>query len=167
MDAFGESPGWRDGTVWGWSLVPRSSFHESGRAPDRHIGRPDLQVEGREVEPGLLTEVPGQSGEGRGSTGGEASASQERGPQGKGRNGIAAEVRGSGEVPASIFPPPPAGAAAETAGGGATAAEFANRRRARRGLRSCGSGGRSLDLVFRERGEQERERSGAEPSAVL
>lgn len=70
------------------------------RPSPRHIGRPDLRVGEREVEPGLLAEVPGQSrgveGGGWGSTGCEATERQERGPRGKGRNGIAAEVQGSG-----------------------------------------------------------------------
>lgn len=94
---------------------PRSSFHESGRAPDIsggqtcELGRERLSLDssrrcraGREAAPGVRLR------------------SERRGVP---REREAAEQL---QVQDSSFPPPPAGAAEETAGGGATAAEFAN-----------------------------------------
>lgn len=170
----------RNGHVWraagvegrrgvGTVSAPGAASTKAAEPQAPRAARPASGAE-REVEPGLPAEVPGQSEAGdrrkgvRGvrNTGCEATERQGRGPRGKRRNRIAAEVQGPGRYRAdSIFPPPPpppAGAAAEAAGGGARAAEFANWRRARRGLCSCGSRRRSPDLVFPERGESRNQR---------
>lgn len=63
MDACGESPGWRDGTVWGRSLAPGAACTEAAEPQTHRAARPASRGE-REAEPGLLAEVPGRSGAG-------------------------------------------------------------------------------------------------------